>query len=113
MNTEPGIEEVVPLRDRVERLAAALDEAEVNVGSVVLRGVTPEQLAEVFPEAKLSTYVNDGNDGHARAYAIDSATLPDGRIGADHHRDATPAEVEQMRAEGKEQIGWRSLRVPA
>ncbi len=78
--------------ERVERLVRALEECNVEHVSITLKGVTPEQLVAVYPEAAARTYVH--SDGVSGSYAIDSAKVPGHpEIKVGHHRAPTATEL--------------------
>jgi hypothetical protein len=93
------------LRDRVSRLIAALEEADVKPLTIVLNGVTPEQLVEAYPEATVETWVSTSSR-EGGYVAIDSASVPEhSRIGADRHRDPTAEELEKLEVQPYEKPG--------
>lgn len=93
------------LRDRVNRLIAALEEADVKPLAIILNDVTPEQLVEAYPEATVETWVSTSSR-EGGYVAIDSAHVPGySHIGADRHRDPTAEELEKLEVRPYEKPG--------
>lgn len=83
------------LRDRINRLIAALEEADVKHLTITLNDVTPEEIVEAYPEATIETFVSRQGE---RVSAIDSARVPGRRgIKASRHRAPTPEELADVK----------------
>jgi hypothetical protein len=93
------------LRDRVDRLIAALEAADVRPLTITLNGVTPEQLVEAYPKATVETWISTSSR-ESGYIAIDDARVPGyPRIEASRHREPTAEELEKLEIQPYEKPG--------
>lgn len=85
------------LKNRVDALVSALDKADAW-GNLVLRDITPEQLAMAYPTSKITTFVSRDADGVSTV--VDSAKVPHApNIRAQRHRAPTSDELAEVKAQ--------------
>lgn len=100
------------IRKRIKALITALETADVRSMTITLNDVTPEQLVEAYPEAKIERYVSHGPGDYA--VAIDSARVPSHRdIEASRHRKPTPDELAEVRSRPYDSPGQHCFLEPS